>query len=406
MSAHRKHDPAVLLDQMKTRAGLGTPLNWLSMARAMNIPRSSLRGAFGGKWPDLVVTDVVQETAEDVQEAKIAKLLQRGKPLTATQLANVLDCSPATICRLIQKMVDSDKYDITESKIRGEYVLPTKPPSHSAVLESIWPTGGTYRLGLCSDFHFGSTKHQGTALRHYAQTSADLGVQHFLVSGDITSGQRMFRGQELETYAYGADEQIDAACEGIPEIPGVTWYLQGGNHDASHHKKGGINVVRRICALRNDCIYVGFTQSDVPIVPGVYARLWHPSGGVPYAVSYRAQKGAESLVKEQMGKMDNSRTVAFMQWGHLHVRGLFWYGPIALIGPGCFEAQSLYLAEKALMPDISALIVEVTIAKGYITDLSIPSWKIYRPVEEDYRPRKRTRLLETVNVEPLFTLKE
>lgn len=399
----QKYDPKELKQRVLLHLQAGITQKWSVMARTMDMPRSSLRDALNGEWPET-------QEAEDYQgpglhEIEIIRLLKKGQPLSATQLANALDCGPATVCTLIAEMVETGKYDISQSETTRQYVLPKVPLRHSAIQEAIWPKGGTYRLGLCSDLHFGSTKHQGTALRHYAVTAADMGVEHMLVSGDITSGQRMFRGQDLETYAYGADEQIEAACEGIPEIEGMTWYLQGGNHDASHHKKGGINVVRRICTLRNDCTYVGFTQSDVPIVPGVYARMWHPSGGVPYAVSYRAQKGAEGLVKEWMGKMDSKENVAFMQWGHLHVRGLFWYGPIALIGPGCFEAQSLYLAEKALMPDISAVVVELTIAAdGYITDLCIPSWKIYRPVLDDYRPRKRTKLLENIEVEPLFSM--
>jgi hypothetical protein len=78
---------------------------------------------------------------------------------------------------------------------------------------------------------------------------------------------------------------------------------------------------------------------------------------------------------------------------------------MALIGPGCFEAQSLYLAEKALMPDISAMVVGLTISDGHITDLRIPSWKIYQPIDDDFIPRKRKRLLEVVDIEPLFTLR-
>ena len=161
---------------------------------------------------------------------------------------------------------------------------------------------------------------------------------------------------------------MDAACEGLPEIRGVEWLPEGGNHDAKHYNRGGTNVVRRICDLRDDCTYVGFALSDIPLAPGVFARMWHPRGGVPYAVSYRAQKGAEATIREwlhdeQWSEEERARIV-LLQWGHVHVKGLFWYGNMMLLGPGCFEAQTDYEAERALYPDLGGVVLEVTMTES------------------------------------------
>ena len=219
----------------------------------------------------------------------------------------------------------------------------------------------------------------------------------------------MYAGQEMELYAYGSDEQVNATCERLPEIEGLHWYLLGGNHDASHYNHGGTNVVRRICNQRDDCTYLGFAQQDIPLAPGVLARLWHPRGGVPYAVSYRAQKGAEATIREwlldeQWSEEERARIV-LLQWGHVHVKGLFWYGNMMLLGPGCFEAQTDYETERALYPDIGAAVLEVTMTdNGFISDLNVLSWKRYKPVADDFRPVKHADLLDCEEVEPLFSL--
>jgi len=78
-------------------------------------------------------------------------------------------------------------------------ILPQKPPPHTPDMDYIWPGGEKFRLGLCSDLHFGSTKHQNGALRHFAQTAADLEVKHILISGDVTAGYKVYEGQELNS---------------------------------------------------------------------------------------------------------------------------------------------------------------------------------------------------------------
>jgi hypothetical protein len=64
----------------------------------------------------------------------------------------------------------------------------------------------------------------------------------------------------------------------------------GGNRDESHFKDDGINVVSRICELRPDCKYVGFAKADIPLMPGISIRMWHPTGGVPYTSPTAARR--------------------------------------------------------------------------------------------------------------------
>ncbi|NIV28412.1 MAG: hypothetical protein GWN58_02520, partial [Anaerolineae bacterium] len=230
----------------------------------------------------------------DERVEQVVEALQGG-PKTLVQLANTLDLGPATVERILDGMVGSGRYDIQRREHR--IVLPERP-AYQPDLDYIWPGGRRILLAHASDLHFGSIHHQGSALRHFAQSAADMGCRHCLVCGDITHGVGMYRGIEMDLYAYGADEQISAVNQGLPRIEGFHWYLQGGNHDESHYKADGTNVVRRLCELRDDCTYVGFAKSDVPLMPGKAIRLYHPRGGVPYAKSYRGQKLAEDATKD------------------------------------------------------------------------------------------------------------
>jgi len=76
------------------------------------------------------------------------------------------------------------------------------------------------------------------------------------------------------------------------------------------------------------------------------------------------RQGAEATIREwlhdeQWSEEERARIV-LLQWGHVHVKGLFWYGNMMLLGPGCFEAQTDYEAERGLYPDLGGAVVEVT----------------------------------------------
>jgi len=102
------------------------------------------------------------------------------------------------------------------------------------------------------------------------------------------------------------------------------------------------------------------------------AILWHPSGGVPYAVSYKGQKFAAQISRQELTDVvvgeKPAPTVRFIFWGHLHVSDLFPHGPIWVIGPGCFEGTNGYLKTKGLTPVIQGIVMEADVTEtGLIT---------------------------------------
>jgi len=399
--APRKYDAGQVRDALLMYLESGGKKVWSQAAITLNMPESSLKKVMNFTWPD--AGEPLIEEVQDERVLQTVKALQAG-PKTLTQLANALDVGPATVERLLQGMESSGRYDIQRREHR--IVLPERP-AYKPNLGYIWPGGDLIRLAHVSDLHFGSIHHQGSALRHFAQSAADLGCQHCLVSGDVTHGVRMYRGIEMDLYAYGADEQIQATVEGLPRTPGFHWYLQGGNHDESHYKANGTNVVRRICELRDDCTYVGFAKSDIPLMQGQIVRLYHPRGGVPYAKSYRGQKLAEDATKDWLTEAvdeGEEAKIMMLQWGHLHYKDWFMHGPMQVFNPGCFEAQNIYLAEKALTPEIGGVVSESVITEDGWCRETVLCWYHYRPVEDDYQAVQHVDLLECGIVEPLFSL--
>ena len=175
-------------------------------------------------------------------------------------------------------------------------------------------------FGVSSDWHFGSKAVQITALKEFCEICRKNGVKHIFNPGDIVAGFNVYPGQTFDLYALSAEEQESSVVTNLPKE--FNWYCLGGNHDYSFIKKGGgHNPLLSISSKREDFHYIGFDEADIPILNGVDTRLWHPSGGVPYAISYRLQKGIEQIAFDELTNIvretKEKPTVRFVLAGHL-----------------------------------------------------------------------------------------
>lgn len=345
-----------------------------------------------------------------VDPALILKIL-RGKPHTLAELADRLDRGKTSIALAVQAMAD-DGIGILISE--SEVSLPDLPSADPLPTLYDQPSA-TIRFGAFCDIHVGSKFAQISALRAFIHAAVeDYGVRRFLVPGDVVAGVGVYRGQHNELYAHGADDQADAACNTIPAFDDVEYVLLGGNHDYSLYRANGVDVVRMICNQRADFHYAGYDQAEVPLVQKdgqtiVSAILWHPSGGQPYALSYRGQKFAAEVARRELTSVileqKPAPDVRFILWGHLHVSDFFPHGPIWVMGPGCFEGTTGYLKAKGLIPQIQGIIVEAGVTEtGMINNVMIRAIPFAEQLD-DYRcgwipdlQRGRTR------VEPLFSI--
>ena len=215
-------------------------------------------------------------------DARILGLLRSG-PMTVRDVADAIDRSPRTVEETIARLTEAG-YPVHSA---GERVsAPSVPDTSDVRIPALWEAGvSRIAWASLSDIHAGSKYVQRTALRCFIDRAmGEYGVRHFLVSGDVVAGTHVYRGQEYDLYATGADEQIEEACDVMPEADGVKWYLLGGNHDASFYGRVGLDVIGRIASMRPDVTHCGWASADVPLTDNAVVRMHHPRGSLPYAL--------------------------------------------------------------------------------------------------------------------------
>ena len=320
----------------------------------------------------------------DEEMLSFISTLRKLKIVDTVDLSNMFDCSPKRILLMIEDC-NSRGYEvlISDGKVifNSDYVPEVEKIQQIADTEIIF--------GAASDPHFGSKSVQITALNEFCKIAKHNGVRHIFVPGDVLAGSNVYKGQLYDVYGVGADDQISSCLVNLPT--GFEWYIMGGNHDYSFIRSGGQNPLIVLASQREDIHYTGFDEVDVPILNGVDLKMWHPSGGVPYSVSYRLQKGAEQIAFSELQSVvrgvKERPSIRFVLSGHLHIQMQALFGSIFGMQCGTFEGTTNYLKRKGLIPAVGGYIVRAYLgpngllknfeAKFYVFEEIIDDWKNY-----------------------------
>ena len=299
-----------------------------------------------------------------------------------------MSCYPNTIKNLIHDFRNEGKEIIWKDNSiwlsRGAQAV-----TEDVVLPTCLSDDKEITFGVMSDLHYGSRSCQITAINLFAEECKKNGVEHIFVAGDILAGYGIYKGQTMETYEQSAEHQEESCLVNLPA--GFKYYMIGGNHDYSYMKIAGHNVIRSLSRQREDINYCGFDWAEIEIMKNVSVGLWHPSGGVPYSISYRLQKGVEQMAFEELTKIVEGHkerpTLRFLFAGHLHIQLQALFGSVLGMQCGCFEGSNSYLKAKKLVPAIGGYIVHAKLGKnGLLKDFStkfhlfpeiIGDWKNY-----------------------------
>lgn len=359
------------------------------------------------------------------REAMLVEALRKGQ-LSTTEIANMLELSPQAVDQLLVTMEQAG-YRIRRSNrqvklqtLRGVEDRRFFPGKHLAESSN---RSGVVTLGIGSDLHSGSTHSQPTAYNRFLEVAYnDYNVRHFLDPGDVTTGLFGYKGQEYDIVpdiaprsrneaSMTTQGQIWLADKYTPKIDGVKHYKLGGNHDWWHITASGIDAVAALCRQRDDFHFLEYDAADLPITDKFSVRLWHPTGGVPYALTYRLQKGVEQMSFSELNKalVDNENPkLRLLIAGHLHIEASFHSGPYMAIHPGCFEGQTNYLKRKGLTPVIGGAILQLylddagnILRTGYTF---LPFKEIHKDYENWPIPEQDPVLGLADNVEALFSL--
>lgn len=277
---------------------------------------------------------------------------------------------------------DEDVVRLAEQ--RGYVVHKPAPPVEAAVLDISRVRGDRVKLGIISDTHIGSKWQQATFLREHARYMAQQGVSAILVPGDVTDGSTaMHPGFEYGLWAHGADSQVDAAVEAFPEV-GVPYYLIGGNHDASHYKAAGVDVIAAICARRDDMTYLGPRISSRHYagsigyleVGDVLIQLCHPHLGGTRTRSYRLETWIENL---------SAPRPKIIAMGNFHkMVDILYRSTWGLLVPS-YQAQTSWMASKGIESIVGGAIIEFgSVTKGLAPSLHVEWLVEWEPRANDW----------------------
>jgi UDP-2,3-diacylglucosamine pyrophosphatase LpxH len=207
-------------------------------------------------------------------------------------------------------------------------------------------TGNRFRLGVCSDLHFGSKYCMREQLADYAQQAYVSGVRAFVVAGDLLDG--CYRHGVWELSHHGWDEQARDALESLPQLDGAAWYFIDGNHDGTFWDQTGAVSGERLQDYfaqrgRDDLIYLGHREGNVKLrLAGVrrpvHVQLWHPKPGKAYALSYQLQKRIEAYAPGTKPDV--------LIAGHWHTCVYLETRGIHSLAAGCFQSPESAFARS------------------------------------------------------------
>lgn len=280
---------------------------------------------------------------------------------------------------------DADLVRLAEQ--RGYVIHKPTPPLEPVELDISRIQGQRVRMGILSDPHFGSKYQQPTLLGQAARYMAAEGCTAIICAGDVTDGSsQMHPGFEYGVWAHGFDAQVEAAADpvnGLPDV-GLPWYLIGGNHDASHAKAAGADVVRAICAKRDDLHYLG-----PELEPGNHAgsigylqvgevliQVCHPHLGGTRTRSYRLETWIENLQPPRPN---------IVVMGNFHkLVQILYRGVWGLLVPS-YQSQTAWMASKGIESIVGGAIIEFgSVTKGLAPELSIRWLVEWEPRANDY----------------------
>jgi predicted phosphodiesterase len=237
---------------------------------------------------------------------------------------------------------------------------------------------GTYRFGLISDTHIGSSEEHLAELHDFYDRLEERGITTVFHAGDISDGWKVYKHhhQQLKPEAIGWENLREYVVENYPERESIDTYYITGNHDYKLWKRSGIYFGQEIDERRNDLHWLGAMEARIIFHEDAELdlELLHPSGGVPYSLGYKAQK----LYRER--DPENRPTLGAI--GHLHGRMQANAHGVESFYTGCWQGPTPYVKRKGLPTQIGGWIVELEIENGNIRHLGT-DWVSYETKEAD-----------------------
>jgi UDP-2,3-diacylglucosamine pyrophosphatase LpxH len=348
------------------------------------------------------VTIKVKDEELDHYQTKIFQLMTKHRVMSIIDVSNFIDSSPYHALNIVSELA-AKGYEISHDE-RNVYLGVGPAPIGRSIQKPIEDSTEII-FGVPADLHFGSKACQITALNEFCEICRKQGVKFMFTPGDVFAGFNVYRGQLFDLYAISSGEQEESVIVNLPQ--GFEWYMLGGNHDYSFIKSGpGHNAFNILTSARKDTHYCGFDEALVPILKGVDLKMWHPSGGVPYALSYRIQKGIEQIAFSELQNISRSLkdkpTIRFVLSGHLHVQMQAMFGSIFGAQCGSFEGTNNLLKRKGIVPAVGGWIIKATLGKNNLLKCFDAKFYLFEEIEDDWKNYRHYVSKVNGNDKPVF----
>jgi hypothetical protein len=297
----------------------------------------------------------------------IDTLRRLGDEATVEQIADHADVSPRRVRETAERLglagyrVEAEGDKVAVQRVR---------PAHPAKLHALLFDGELVRVGVVSDTHLGSHEEALDELHVAYDRFAAEGITEVWHLGDISCGVEVFgRRQHTQAVVHTLDEARDYVAANYPQRDGIRTRLIGGNHDLEGAAgRVGFDLAAAVAALRDDIDYLGPYEAWLEVRPGTgrWVHLLHPTGGMSYSYSYKAQKIVDGYT--------SGRKPVVALLGHWHVRGAFRARDVEVLFTGAFEWQTPFLTRLGLQPAVGFHVVEMRVADDGTVVEWTPRW--------------------------------
>jgi len=222
----------------------------------------------------------------------------------------------------------------------------------------------TVYFGVISDTHMGHNKYRPDVLKHAKKKFDAEGIEFILHAGDICEGMSGRDGHIYELQYQGASNQLDYATEQLSQFEQPMYGITANDsHDGWFHSKAnmGLDVGTELERRLPNFNFIGNDEADVITDAGMMIRLVHPGGGTAYAISYKAQKYANSLSGGQKPHL--------VFEGHYHKALYMFYRNMHMFEAGCLEDQTIFMKKQGTPAMVGYWIIKATGTKKGVTEI-------------------------------------
>ena len=320
--------------------------------------------------PNVKINSQSQRNNLDLGD-KLFKLLSHSKKEhTIEELSDKFDVCVAKVKGAIYNLKRKNiLVDVVDDKITlGRYVQPAenKIVIPLKIYDNRW-----IRFGLLSDTHLNSKYQRLEVLNAIYDICKKEDLHHLFHSGNIIDGYGRFN--RYDVLNAGTDEQIRYCIENYPQREGITThFITADDHEGWIVQREHINIGKSIQQEaksngREDLNFLGHVEADVLFKVGskpTRLRLFHPGGGISYAMSYQPQKIVES--------MSGGEKPDILAVGHYHKLGAFDWRNVDVLLTGCVEDQTPFMRKKHIAAHIGFYIITANIAPDGSINRIIP----------------------------------